>query len=84
MLNYQRYILSYMSIYTYGIIVYYMDLYMDSMDCTDIIYICGFIHGLDMDLYMDYTWFVYGLQAMVSIGVHMLCASHGMIELFFS
>jgi hypothetical protein len=36
-----------------------------------------------MDLYMDYTWFVYGLQAMVSIGVHMLCASHGMIELFF-
>ena len=29
---------------TYGIIVYYMDLYMDSMDCTDIIY---------MDLYMD-------------------------------
>ena len=36
-----------------------------------------------MDLYMDYTWFVYGLQAMVSIGVHMLCASHGMIEPFF-
>ena len=60
-----------------------MDLYMDSMDCTDIIYMWiytwiryGFIYGLYM--------VVYGLQAMVSIGVHMLCASHGMIELFFS
>ena len=65
------YILSYVWIYTW---IRYMDY--------------GFIHGwLDMDLYMDYSTHglqLYGLQAMVSIGFHMLCASHGMIELFFS